>query len=119
MRDAKLDAWLTDRLIESLRAGLSRVERELMAFRVRKLPCDDDEERSPRTAAQEATRLPRKMPHKTVGESVEEVAFRKIINDDVMRQMRITDSNYRAKFLVDMAAGDIVKYSPISGVTER
>lgn len=79
MRDAELDAWLTDRLLESLRAGLSRVERELMAFRVKKLPCDDDEEPSPRTAAQEATRLPRKMPQKTVEERVEEVAFSKII----------------------------------------
>jgi hypothetical protein len=46
MRDAELDAWLADFSLESLRTGLSRFERELMAFRVRKLTCDDDEEPS-------------------------------------------------------------------------
>jgi hypothetical protein len=68
MRDAELDAWLADFSLESLRTGLSRFERELMAFRVRKLPCDDDEVPSPRTAAQEASRLPQKMPQKTFEE---------------------------------------------------
>jgi hypothetical protein len=33
------------------------------------------------------------------------VAFCKIINDDVMRQMRSTDPNDRAKFHVDMGGG--------------
>lgn len=121
MRDAELDAWLIDRSLEPLRAGLSRIEREMMAFRVRKLPCDDDEEPSPRTAAQGrgAKRLPQKMPQKTVEERAEEVAFSKMLDNDIMRQMRITDPNDRAKYLVDVAAGDIAKYSPISGVAER
>ena len=55
MRDAELDAWLADRSLESLR--LSRFERELMAFRVRKLTCDDDEEPSPQTAAASYTKV--------------------------------------------------------------
>ena len=39
MTDVELDAWLHDRSLEPPREGLSRSERLLLAYRVRKLPC--------------------------------------------------------------------------------
>ena len=37
--DVGLDAWLADRSFEPVRVGMPRPERELLAMRVRKLPC--------------------------------------------------------------------------------
>ena len=42
LTDVELGAWLADRSFEPVRAGMPRAELELMAMRVRKLPCDTE-----------------------------------------------------------------------------
>ena len=57
---------------------------------------------------------------KTIQQRAEEVEFQEMLAGDMMRQMRIADDPVAcSKFRADLAAGDIGKYSPISGVSER
>jgi hypothetical protein len=52
---------------------------------------------------------------KSVREKAEEVQLFKVLTGDVIRQMRLTDPVEINKYLADAAAGDLDKYSPISG----
>ena len=56
---------------------------------------------------------------KSVREKAEEVQFHEILRGDFIRQMRLTDPGGNKQVpLADAEAGDIVKYSPISGYAE-